>query len=393
MSGPAPAATESGGTRFPDGSGGGTLADVLPSAAAVLGVPGYRDSLGLARPDGQRIGKVVVVLVDGLGWNLLRASAHAAPFLSSMADAGGRPITAGFPSTTVTSMASFGTGVTAGQHGLVGYTFALPGQGALLNALRWHSPADPLDVQPVPTVFERLADAGVDTVHVALRSFEGSGLTRAALRGARYPGADTMGEAVQATAESMARPGPGLVYVYSGDLDNVGHVRGCGSAGWAAQLEHVDLLVRHLSRIVPPDGLLVVTADHGMVDVAPGDRFDFDHEPLLSAGVQALGGEPRARHVYARPGAAQDVLGAWRERLGPAAEVLSREEAVERGWFGPQVSSSVLPRIGDVVAALTGRWAVVSSTAHPREARLVGYHGSRTDDETLVPLVVAGGQT
>jgi Type I phosphodiesterase / nucleotide pyrophosphatase len=369
----------------------GTLAEVLPSAAAALGVPGYRDTLGLATTDGRQVRKVVVLLVDGLGWNLLRANAAAAPFLSGLADAGGRDIATGFPSTTATSMASFGTGATPGRHGLVGYTFALPGQEGLLNALRWNSSADPLDVQPVPTVFERVADDGVDTAHVALRSFDGSGLTRAALRGARSPGADTMGEAVQATAESMAHGGRALVYVYTGDLDNVGHVRGCGSSGWLSQLEHVDLLVRHLIRTLPPDGLLVVTADHGMVDVGPGDRFDFDHDPLLSAGVLALGGEPRARHVYARPGAAGDVLSAWRERLGSAAVVISRDEAVDGGWFGPQVSPAVLPRIGDVVVAPTGGTAVVSSRAHPREARLVGYHGSTTDDEVLVPLVVAGG--
>jgi hypothetical protein len=385
-----PGRTASGAATEPDPTRG-TLAEVLPSAAAVLAVPGYRDTLGLTVPDGRPVRKVVVLLVDGLGWNLLRANAAAAPFLSELADAGGRDIATGFPSTTVTSMASFGTGAPAGRHGLVGYTFALPGQEGLLNALRWNSNADPLDVQPVPTVFERAADAGVDTAHVALRSFDGSGLTRAALRGARYPGADTMGEAVQATAEAMAHSGPALVYVYTGDLDNVGHVRGCGSPGWLAQLEHVDLLVRHLSRTLPPDGLLLVTADHGMVDVGPGDRFDFDHEPLLSAGVLALGGEPRARHVYARPGAADDVLSAWRERIGPAAAVISRDEAVQGGWFGPQVSAAVLPRIGDVVVAPTGGTAVVSSRAHPREARLVGYHGSTTDDEVLVPLVVTCG--
>jgi Type I phosphodiesterase / nucleotide pyrophosphatase len=369
----------------------GSLADVLPSAAAVLGVPGSKDVLGLsAGAGGRELRKVVVLLVDGLGWNLLLDNLDAAPFMAELA-AGAEPICVGFPSTTATSMASFGTGASVGRHGLVGYTFALPGHEGLLNALRWDTTADPLDVQPVPTVFERAADVGVDVSHVALRSFEGSGLTRAALRGARYPGADTLGEAVQVTAQTLAQPGPALVYVYTGDLDNVGHIRGCRSAGWRAQLEHIDLFVHQLHRALPPDGLLLVTADHGMVDVGPAERVDFDNEPLLSAGVRLLGGEPRARHVYTRDGANTDVVSAWRERLGDTAQVLARDEAVAAGWFGSEVSSSVLPRIGDIVVAPTGSTAVVATRQHPREARLIGYHGSTTPDEVLVPLLRAHG--
>jgi hypothetical protein len=373
---------------------GGALTDVLPSSAALLGVPGCTDALGLDRwTDGREVPAVVVLLVDGLGWNLLLANLDAAPFLAQMVSAGADPVTVGFPSTTATSIASLGTGQTAGRHGLVGYTFALPGSDAPLNALRWDTSADPLDVQPVPTVLERASDAGVDVVHVAQRSFDGSGLTRAALRGARYPGADTLGESVQmtaaATADAVAGRRRALVYVYTGDLDNVGHIRGCGSDGWRAQLEQVDLFVRQLHRSLPPGVLLLVTADHGMVDVGPTDRVDVDAEPLLRAGVRLVAGEPRARHVYARDGAAGDVLAAWRERLGDTAQVLSRDEVVAAGWFGPSVSAQVLPRIGDVVVAPTEATAVVATRAHPREARLVGYHGSTTTDEVLVPLLVA----
>jgi len=240
---------------------------------------------------------------------------------------------------------------------------------------------------------DHAADRGVAVSCVSLRSFEGSGLTRAALRGARYPGADTAGEAVQATREALDVPGPALVYVYTGDLDNVGHVRGWGSEGWRSQLRHVDLLARQVHAVLPPDALLCVTADHGMVDVAPGDRYDVDTDPILSAGVRLLAGEPRARHVYARQGAEADVLAAWRSRLGADATVLSREEVVAAGWFGPQVSSAVLPRIGDVVVAPTTSTAVVATRSHPREARLVGYHGSITDAEVQVPLLLGAGGT
>lgn len=364
---------------------GGSLADLLPSVAAGMDVPGFADRLGLGPAT-----KAVVLLVDGLGWELLQRNGDAAPFLSGLAPDSGRAITVGFPSTTATSMGSLGTGEQSGGHGLVGYTFSLPeADGRVVNALRWDTDADPLVVQPLPTVFERAAADGVQVSHVALRSFHGSGLTRAALRGADYPGAETMGEAVEATALALSGPGRSLVYVYTGDLDNVGHLRGCGSEGWRAQLAHVDLLARHLVHVLPPHAVLYVTADHGMVDVAEEDRVDYDAEPALSDGVRALGGEPRARHVYTLDGATSYVLGAWRDRFGATMQVLSRAEAVAAGWFGPTVSERVLPRIGDVVAAPTGGAAVVARRSHPREAALIGLHGSLTPAELLVPLLVA----
>jgi type I phosphodiesterase/nucleotide pyrophosphatase len=365
----------------------GHLADLLPSAAALLDVPGYADVLGLgAVPGSGGVRKVVVLLVDGLGWQALREHPTEAPCLADLS-VGRPPLAVGFPSTTATSITTLGTGALAGRHGLVGYTFALPGHG-VLNTLHWDPAVDPLDVQPLPTVLERAADDGVVVAHVAQRSFEGSGLTRAALRGARSPGAETTGETVQATAEVLAAGERVLAYVYTGDLDNVGHVRGWRSPGWRAQLAHVDLLVRQLVAVLPPDAVLVVTADHGMVDVGRTDRVDFDAEPVLQAGVDLLAGEPRARHVYARDGAADDVLRAWRHRLGETADVLARDEAVAAGWFG-EVSPAVRPRIGDVVVAPTGGGAVVATRTHPRESRLVGYHGSTTADEVLVPFLLA----
>ncbi len=366
--------------------GTGSLADLLPSVAAGQGVPGYDNRLGLT-PAAQ----AVVLLVDGLGWDLLRGSLDDAPGLASLVPAG-RSLTCGFPSTTATSMGSFGTGEAPGTHGLLGYTFRLPVGDHVINALTWNSDVDPKVVQPVPTVFERAAADGVLVSHVALRKFDGSGLTRAALRGASSPGADSMGEAVEATARAL-EAGVGrrsLTYVYTGDLDNVGHLRGCGSDGWRAQLAHVDLFVGQLIETLPPGAMLYVTADHGMVDVDPAAHVDLESDVVLSAGVTSFGGEARARHVYARPGAADDVLSAWQARLADEFWVLSRNEAVAAGLFGP-TRDRVLPSIGDVVAVARGAAALVTPKAYPMESRLIGHHGALTSAELNVPLLSVEG--
>jgi hypothetical protein len=360
--------------------GGASLADLSASVAAAVGIPPFHNVLGVTPAR-----RSCILLVDGLGWEQLRDHPAAAPFLSELAR-NSRPLTAGFPSTTITSLASLCTGLPPGQHGMLGYQVLIPGTSRLLNGLRWDSRVDPQQWQPHPTIYQRAADAGVPAFHIAQSSFRGSGLTNALMRGAEYLPADTMGALAARAASALAEHSRAYVTVYHGDLDATGHVFGVGSDAWFKQLTHVDKLAEHIAGSLPPDTVLYITADHGMVDVDAGDRIDIDAEPALRAGVAVLGGEPRARHVYARPGAAQDVLATWRDLLGDRAWVLPREEAIKEGWFGP-VDPVLTERIGDVVAAAAGTTALVATQAEPRESALYGMHGSLTPSDQLIPAL------
>lgn len=361
-----------------------SLGDVVPAVAAALGTP-----LGAA-PSGLELAAAssyVVFLIDGLGANLLARHAEAAPYLSSLL-AHSAPGTAGVPSTTTTSLTSLGTGLTPGAHGLLGYTTRVPGTDQLLNALAWDQDVDPLQWQPHTTAFSALQADGVRVSVVNKREFDGSGLTVAAHRGADYVGVDRVGEriaAVVATSRASHREAS-LTYVYDGDLDWTGHRWGVASSPWLQQLAMIDHEAEQLREALPPDRRLLVIADHGMVDVPAETRVDVAAVPELRSGVALLGGEARFRHLYCRGGAVDDVVATWRETLGEGAEVLTRSEAVLRGWFGP-VAPDVLPRIGDVVVAARGTTAVLDSETFPYEARLIGMHGSLTADEMLIPLL------
>jgi hypothetical protein len=360
--------------------GRATLADLATSVLASVGVPGEANPLGLAAA-----ARACLLVIDGMGWELLSEHPAAAPFLSELARSG-RPLTAGFPATTVTSLSSLGTGRPPGRHGMLGYQVAVPGTGRLLNALRWDRRVDPLAWQPESTIFERAAAAGVAPFRVALGSYRESGLSDAVMRGARYRPADTLGALASRAAAALREEPRALAMVYHAGLDATGHACGCTSQAWRFQLGHVDRLAEQLAGALPPGTALYVTADHGMVDVGAAGRIDADARPELRAGVALLGGDARARYVYARPGAAADVLAAWRAALGPAAWVVSRDEAIDQGWFGP-VGPGRADRIGDVVAACTGAHAVIASRAEPGEAALIGMHGSLTAADQLVPLL------
>ncbi len=357
-----------------------SLDALATSILASLGVPDEPNPLRLAAAD-----RVCLLLIDGLGWELLRAHPAAAPFLSEIAMTAA-PLTAGFPATTATSLGSLGTGRPPGQHGILGYQVRIPGTPKLLNALRWDRGIDPVAWQPGSTIFERAARAGVRSYRVALGKLKGSGLSIASMRGAEYLAADTLGALVSRSCAALAEPGPAFASVYFGDLDSTGHTLGCTSDAWLYQLAHVDKLAEQLASALPHGTVLHVTADHGMVDIAPADRVDVDAEPELRAGVVLLGGEARARQLYCEPGAAGDVAAAWGAVLGDSAWVLTREQAVADGWFGP-VIDEFLPRIGDVIVAPSGPSAIVATKSEPGESALVGMHGSVTQSDQLVPLL------
>ncbi|MFJ1756300.1 alkaline phosphatase family protein [Kitasatospora sp. NPDC088134] len=365
--------------------GSAALSDLLPTLAAGLGVPGFHGTLPLEPAD-----RVCVFLVDGLGWELIRANPDWAPFLTSLMP-GGTPITAGFPSTTATSLASVGTGLPPGRHGLVGYTVRIPENGRLMNQLRWNPPVDPHAWQPYPTVFEQAHLAGVATAQVSSPLFASTPLTRVALSGGTFLGRTTAEERMDRAAAWLAEHDRALVYTYLSELDAAGHRFGVDSDEWRLTLSLVDRMARRLAEQLPPRSALYVTADHGMIDIAPENRIDFDEDWELSAGVALLGGEGRARHVYAHPGAAGDVYAVWSEVLGEQMWVATREQAVAAGWFGPEVDERVLPRIGDVVAAARDDVAIVATRSEPGESQMIGLHGSMTPVEQLVPLLEVRG--
>jgi hypothetical protein len=360
--------------------GENSLSDLASSLLATLGVPGEPNPLDL--PPTRR---ACLLVIDGLGWELLRDQPAVAPFLSELA-VNGAVLAAGFPATTVTSLSSLGTGLPPGQHGMLGYQVAVPGRGKLLNGLRWDDSVDPRAWQPRDTVYERAARAGVATYRVASRSLEKTGLSAAVMRGTEYRPAESLGALVAQGADALRGADRSLVTVYHAQLDGTGHTFGCTSDAWHYHLAHVDKLAEQLASAVPSGTSLYITADHGMTDVAPEDRFDVDEMPGLLAGVELLGGEPRARHVYARPGAGADVLAAWSETLGGRAWILSRDEAIAAGWFG-EVDPRLAGRIGDVVAAPAGPWAIVATRTERLESSLIGMHGSLTSSDQLVPLL------
>jgi hypothetical protein len=367
-----------------------SVAEVLSSAAASLGVDGFENALGL--PPAKRI---CVVLADGLGRSLLKQKSAHTPFLRGIMQQGQGAVPvwldSAFPSTTAASLASLGTGLAPGQHGLVGYDVLDPAQDKVVNMLgNWDAGVDPLKWQPFPTVLERAAEH-VDVATVSLPQFGSSPMTLAALRGGRFISATTSHARTAAAAEAMAGADASLMYFYLNDLDKAGHRYGSQSPQWEHQLEELDATVKRLDATLPTGTTVLVTADHGMLDVAEAQRIDYSAEPALVAGVRHTAGEPRMVHLYLEDGAdgnaRQRLLDAWRGRFGDRIWAFTREEALAAGLFGP-VRPEVAGRVGDVMIAARDALALYDTRRVRATAlEVVGQHGSLTKAEREVPLL------
>ncbi|MEN9740973.1 MAG: hypothetical protein RLZ72_1239 [Actinomycetota bacterium] len=332
--------------------------------------------------------RVVVVLVDGLGAeNLQTHRAHARTLAGLSRSVG----IGNFPSTTASALATFATGADPGETGMVGYAIRNPDNGRILNQLSGLDDVDPRSWQPVETVWEREPDSIDGTYNklvVSAERYRGSGLTAAILRGAPYAGANTHEQRLEQVHRFLQHSRTGVVYVYIPELDQAAHQFGVNSDQWIRRLEELDGFIADALRLLGAKDGLIVTADHGVLDVPPHKHRIIPAESDLLRDV-VTGGEPRFLHLYS-PRDAEELASAWRAVEGDVAWIVTRDEAIDAGWFGT-VRVEHRSRIGDVLVTPKGISVYYDErTATAQSMAMVGQHGGLSRTETHVPIVLGG---
>lgn len=328
------------------------------------------------------VDQVVLLVLDGLGWHQMQERSSLLRGLSGMAST---PIRTVAPTTTATALTSITTGQPPGEHGVIGYRMNVEGDD-VLNVLRWcTSKGDARETIPPESVQHDLAFGGQRPPIVVRAEFRDSGFTRAHLGGCRVVPYRMPSTLVAEILHQLAAGEP-FIYAYYDGIDKVAHEYGLTSF-YDAELVFVDRMVEYLVDALPPGAALVITADHGQVDVGPNV---LSPAPEVLAHVRAQSGEARFRWLHAHPGEEQALLEAARAHHSDVAWVMSREEILEQGWFGPKVLPGPLARLGEV--ALVARDDVAfEDAADTGPFVLVGRHGSMTPAEVEVPLLTARG--
>ncbi|ROR74281.1 type I phosphodiesterase/nucleotide pyrophosphatase [Bogoriella caseilytica] len=375
---------------------GRQLRAVLPAALDATGVTtssadrdSARDRADLGLPEAT---SVCVVLIDGLGLRQLAERSGHAPFLRSRLPQT-QTLSTTTPSTTATALTALGTGELGGATGMLGYSLLDPmspsHRPSAVSLVGWRDTTlDPRTWQPRPTLAEQLREqrsegGSMAVAQIGPAKFASSGLTLCAFRGMEYVAAESMSDRVEA-AVRVLRGGTRVAYLYWSEVDHVGHAHGWRSTEWGEEVERVDAELAVLARRLPRGTLLLVTADHGMVDA--GERIDVAEDPRLTAGVKLVAGEERFAHVYCQAGEAESVTARWRAVLGDRAQVLSRAELGASGLVGSDLSR--LSVAGDLVAIPALGWGIVDSRSQPARAlAMKGVHGGLSPEELEVPLL------
>ena len=376
-----------------------TLADVLPGVLAHLGAPPGGERAAFRLPPADR---VCLALVDGLGTRLLeRAADGDAPFLRSLLPSAIH-LASGFPSSTPVSLCSLGTGRESGEHGIVGFFLRPTTEPAVIECLTWAEPGTrrpmlgrfpPETLQPFPS---RLADAaahGIRTAVVSLAEHAGSGLTRAAFRGAEWIGLEHDSDVEERVAKVGAAlvDAPSLVYTYDPRLDFAAHRAGVESEAWRTALRATDTLLRSLHGGLPAGTLLLVTGDHGAIDVADGTGWISQRGPTCCATSRPSPATP-ARAISMPARARRGCRGGLARGAGPGA---LGDPDPRRGdrvrLVRPTVRDAVRPRIGDWSWPRRRRGILLDLGRYPWEATFQALHGGLTGDEVDVPLLVSAG--
>lgn len=365
-----------------------SLADVLPSCLeSLLGQP---NALALAPVD-----KVVVFVVDGLGVNALsERRGHARTLAAALSKSA--VTTSGFPTTTAAALATITTGTLPGIHGMVGYTSLDPENDRVVQLLTgWDEKIAPLTWQRSRTVFERAADHDIPSFAIGIERFRGSGFSSAVLRGASFRSGASIADRVDEARRVLDANDHALVYLYAAEFDHAAHNYGRESDRALRALEAVDAATALLAASLGRREGLLVTADHGSLDVPASAHVLIDRDPGLLDGIRHVAGEPRALQLHIEPDATPEfrerILERWRQAEGDRSLVVTRAQAIAEGWFGPTVDASVEPRIGDLIVAARKAIAYYDSrTATSQSMAMIGQHGSLSPEETRVPLLRFG---
>jgi predicted AlkP superfamily pyrophosphatase or phosphodiesterase len=321
--------------------------------------------------------RVVLLVLDGLGWEQMQERRHLTPTLSSMV---GGPILSVLPTTTATALTSLTTGLPPGEHGVIGYRVHVHGE--VLNVLRWMTAAgDARQTIPAQKVQPNLPFLGHRPPVITRTEFARSGFTQAHLDGVRFTGY-RMASSLVTEIRRLTRASEPFVYAYYDGVDKVSHEYGLG-AHYEAEVAAVDRLVGDVLDAVTPGTAVVVVSDHGQVEVGANV---VPIAPEVTAHVSLQSGEGRFRWLHARPGRASALVEASIAAHGDTAWVRTRDQVVDEGWFGPHVNADALARLGDVALVARADVAFIEPTdTGPFD--LIGRHGSATAAEIRVPLL------
>ena len=358
----------------------GRLSDVYLSAYLALSTAENPLKLAVRK-------SYLVILVDGLGTANIRSAGGHASFLNQKLRSA-KSLFSGFPATTTTSLTSLATGEPNGQHAVLGhriYERELKQNINFLNDLGVD--LDPQKYQNLETISERASAQGVTVSTIGPAEYDGSGFTMATMPSAKYISAESFQDRFRASLKAL-QVSNSLTYLYFPELDQLAHRFGVDSTNWLNAIEDIDSELAKFAASLPSNSGVVLTADHGVIDV-PADRHIYLDEYECFIDLEQIGGDPRVGFLYFKSGT--DIEGTRKtisQAIGSMCDVVTVSEIVEAGWLAkPSIqAASVAPDL--VILPKSDRVVYHRGFAKSRSLLMIGQHGGMTQAEWEVPMII-----
>lgn len=329
---------------------------------------------GIIKPTHKNI---ILLVLDGLGSHSLMELLGDDSFLSQhkLCD-----LSAVFPSTTVAATTSLRTGLPPAQHGWLGWTMFFPALQQSVDVFSNQVQFSGEQVAPyhagrhfLPTIeiIQQINNKGkaqgyAVSAHDALFAKDMDRLSTVLL-------------------DLCGQPEQKYIYAYFNQPDADMHDTGVNSQQTRLTAKALDKQINRLADSLPQDSLLLITADHGLLDTSP--VYVSDHKALASALIMPPVLEPRAAALYVKPDQTETFPALFKQAFGQDFQLIKSQAAVEQGLFGlaPNLPD-LLSYLGDYLALAVGDKALYH---HRGQKALVGMHAGLTRREMIVPLIVA----
>jgi predicted AlkP superfamily pyrophosphatase or phosphodiesterase len=319
--------------------------------------------------------KVVLFLLDAFGWqSWQRYGDQFAATRRVMQDGVLTPISALFPSTTSASVSTMNLGVLPAKHALYEWQAYIPEYGEVIYTLPFmpigsnirdsckaegHDPAKLLAVHE--TVYQRLAPHGVKSYQVMERALTSSSYNTIASQGATMVPYTTLAEGMLKLRQAVeASQDKSYFYFYWPSIDSITHKYGPGSDFQAAEAAaYWQTFEAILSGMQSPDTLFLFIADHDQVGGKPEDTIYINRQLPQLADILPISptgrtiypnGSPRDLFLHVKPERRAEALGLLQQNYSGIAEIMTVDDALALGLFGPEPISDILrPRLGDIL--------------------------------------------
>lgn len=377
---------------------GGSIVNLMASIVTACGGCGsfYGPLRSLAPSDLSGARNIILMVIDGLGLHYLTQQGRSGALKEHLKG----PMTSVFPPTTASAITAFHTGLAPQQHGLTGWFTYFREVGSVVSVLPFRARhgggslkdagVDPKRVFVGEPVFDAIA---VPSVVVSHKSILESDYNLYHSGGAARRGYDNLKHffhEIELAAKTMgARQ---YIYAYYPELDALSHTFGVASPQVAALFARIDAMFgEFLGAIAGTDSMVIVTADHGFVDIEPGHTIELENHPeLADTLVLPLCGERRVAYCYVHPDKRERFEAYARGPLAQYAELHRSEELVKQGWFGLGTPHPhLLDRIGHYTLVMKDKYGIKDWVLGERRHVHIGAHGGVSDDEMHVPLIIA----